>query len=313
MSIIVEAPGILQVFSDGSVKRFAPEIAPASCEPSSSKGYKSKDVIIDPSKPITARIFLPDLAPTWSGQLPVIVYFHGGGFCIGSTTWIGYHVFLGDLSIASQSIVLSVDYRLAPENRLPVPYEDCYSSIEWLSRQIRSEPWLERADLSRVFLSGDSAGGNIAHQVAVMIAQRKRICPIEPKGLLLIHPYFGSEKRTKREMAEGAEGAVAMNDMFWGLSLPEGSDRDYYGCNFETAAVDSTEWRQFPAVVVYVAGLDFLKERGVMYAEFLKKNGVKSVELVEAEGESHVYHALNPESEATRLLQKQMSGFIHNF
>ncbi|KAL6985277.1 hypothetical protein U1Q18_018655 [Sarracenia purpurea var. burkii] len=311
MSIVAEVPGFMQVFSDGSVKRFAPELAPASAEPSA--GYKSKDVIIDPSKPITARLFLP-AAPSTSAaaQLPVIVYFHGGGFAIGSTTWLGYHLFLGDLSAASQAVVFSVDYRLAPENRLPTAYDDGYSAIEWLTRNVMSEPWLERADLSRVFLSGDSAGANLAHQVAVGAVKNKAF-PLTIKGLLLIHPYFGSEKRTEREMAGGAAGDVAMNDMFWGLSLPEGSNRDYHGCNFEMVEMSAAEWRQFPPVAVYVAGMDFLKERGVMYAEFVRRKGVKRVEVVEAEGESHVFHVFRPESESTRLLQKQIIGFLNSF
>ncbi|KAG8375785.1 hypothetical protein BUALT_Bualt10G0136500 [Buddleja alternifolia] len=257
MSIVAEAL-FIQVFSNGTVKRFAPETAPASPEYShNSNLYRSKDVIIDPIKPITARIFLPDVSEP-AGQLPVLVYFHGGGFCIGSTTWLGYHVFLGDLSATAKAIVLSVDYRLAPENKLPIAYEDCYTALEWLSSNAASsEPWLKQADLSRVFLSGDSAGGNIAHQ----------------------------------------------------LSLPDGSDRDFHGCNFEENETEM-EWSVFPAVLVFVAGKDFLKERGVMYSEFLKRKGVKGVSLVEADGESHVYHVWNPESEATRLLQKQITGFI---
>lgn len=315
MSIIAETPGYLQVFSDGSVKRFVPEIVPAS--PESTNGFKSKDVIIDSSKPITGRIFLPSTPSSgFSSKLPVVVYFHGGGFCIGSTTWLGYHHFLGDFSVASQSIVLSVDYRLAPENRLPIAYEDCYSSLDWLSHQVRSEPWLEQADLSRVFLSGDSAGGNIPHHLAIKAIQNKTSCYVKIKGLLLIHPYFGSEKRTEKEMmdeVEGAAGNVASNDMFWGLSIPEGSNRDYFGCNFEMTELSVSEWCQFPRVVVFVAGLDFLKERGVMYAEFLQKKGVEVVKLVEAEGESHVFHVFHPKSEATRLLQQQMDEFMKSY
>lgn len=65
-------------------------------------------------------------------------------------------------------------------------------------------------------------------------------------------------------------------------------------------------------MLVYVGGLDFLKERGVMYAEFLKKR-VKGVKLVEAKGDTHVYHIFHPDSDASRLLQKQMSDFINSF
>ncbi|KAI4337324.1 hypothetical protein L6164_015755 [Bauhinia variegata] len=306
MPIIAEYPGFLQVYSDGSVKRFNPEIAPASAE--SSNGYKSKDVIIDPSKPITGRLFLPD-SPNSLMQLPVLVYFHGGGFCIGSTTWLGYHHFLGNFSVTSQSIVLSVDYRLAPEHRLPTAYEDCYTSLEWFIHQAKTEPWLQQADLSRVFLSGDSAGGNIVHHVAVK-AIRNKACPLKIKGLLLIHPYFGSEERTEKEMGDGAAGDVKMNDMFWRLSIPEGANRDYFGCNFEKAELSAIEWSEFPPVAVYVAGLDFLKERGMMYAEFVQKKGAKEAKLVEAEGEQHIYHVFYPDSEATHLLQRQMSQFM---
>ncbi|MBA0868958.1 hypothetical protein Goshw_021085, partial [Gossypium schwendimanii] len=234
------APNYLQVFPDGSVKRFAPEVAPTSEE--SSGGYKSKDMIIDPPKAITGRIFLPDIPGPCTSSLPVLVYFHGGGFSIGSTTWLSYHHFLGDFAVVSHSIVLSVDYRLAPEHRLPIAYDDCYSSLEWLCSQVSNEPWLKQADISRVFLSGDSAGGNIAHQ---------------------------------QEVSEA-------------------------------------EWREFPAVMVYVAGLDFLKERGVMYAKFLQRKEVKRVKLVETENKSHVFHVFHPKSEATCSLQRQMSEFMKN-
>lgn len=311
MSLVAEAPGFLQVFSNGAVKRFAPQTAAPSSEWSNnvSNRYKSKDVTIDPSKPITARIFLPDTSNSLS-QLPVLVYFHGGGFCIGSTIWLGYHIFLGNLSATAKAIVLSVDYRLAPENKLPIAYEDCYNALEWLSSASSSdEPWLQQADLSSVFLSGDSAGGNIAHQVAIKVIIETNVFNIRIKGLLPIHPYFGSEKRTELELAEGSAHEVAMNDMFWKLSLPQGSDRDFYGCNFDKG---ETQWSQFPAVLVFVAGLDFLKERGVMYAEFLKKKGVKRVSLVEAEDEKHVFHAWNPESEAAYLLQNQISSFMQS-
>ncbi|GJZ55994.1 probable carboxylesterase 6 [Tanacetum coccineum] len=303
---VIGASEFIKVFSDGSVERFIPITAPASLDMYT--GYKCKDVIIDPLKPITARMFIP--TTTDDAMLPVIVYFHGGGFCIGSTTWLGYHHFLGDLSARSKFIVLSVDYRLAPENKLPLAYEDCYTSLVWLRQQKTSESWFQNADLSRVFLSGDSAGGNIAHQVAIT-AIRDKECPVTIRGILPIHPYFGSEKRTELEMKEGSEDEVKSNDMFWKLSIPEGLNRDYYSCNLEQMEVSMLEWSRFPHVLVFVAELDFLKERGVMYAEFLKKKGVK-VKLVETKDEKHVFHVFRPDLEPARLLQKQMNEFIYS-
>nr|GEW20836.1 probable carboxylesterase 17 [Tanacetum cinerariifolium]GEW25582.1 probable carboxylesterase 17 [Tanacetum cinerariifolium] len=303
---VIGASEFIKVFSDGSVERFIPITAPASLDMYT--GYKCKDVTIDPLKPITVRMFIP--TTTDDAMLPVIVYFHGGGFCIGSTTWLGYHHFLGDLSARSKSIVLSVDYRLAPENKLPIAYEDCYTSLIWLHQQKPSESWFQNADLSRVFLSGDSAGGNIAHQVAIT-AIRDKECPVTIRGILLIHPYFGSEIRTELEMKEGSEDEVKSNDMFWKLSIPEGLNRDYYSCNLEQMEVSMSEWSRFPDVLVFVAELDFLKERGVMYAEFLKKKGVK-VKLIETKDEKHVFHVFRPDLEPARLLQKQMNEFIYS-
>lgn len=150
------------------------------------------------------------------------------------------------------------------------------------------------------------------HQVAVL-AMRDKTLQLKIKGLLPVHPYFGSEKRTDKEKADIADiaaGNVASNDMFWRLSIPEGYSRDYYGCNVEMQEVSEAEWREFPPVVVYVAGRDFLKERGVMYAEFLRGKGAKRVEIVEAEAESHVFHVFHPVSEATKLLQQQMTEFM---
>ncbi|KVH87380.1 probable carboxylesterase 6 [Cynara cardunculus var. scolymus] len=301
----------IKVFSDGTVERFIPETAPASLD--LYKGYKCKDVTIDPLKPITARIFIPTTTATATSKLPllpVLIYFHGGGFCIGSTTWLGYHHFLGDLSATSESIVLSIDYRLAPENKLPIAYEDCYTSLIWLSQQKLTESWLKNADLSQVFLSGDSAGGNIAHQVAIR-AIRDKECLVRVKGILPIHPYFGSEKRTELETKDGSAEEVKSNDMFWRLSIPEGSNRDYEGCNFEWMQVSLTEWSRFPNVLVFVAELDFLNERGVAYVEFLKKKGVK-VKIIETKDEAHVFHVFHPDSESTRVLQNQMKEFIHS-
>ncbi|XP_023750063.1 probable carboxylesterase 6 [Lactuca sativa] len=305
---IIVTSDFIKAYSDGTIERFIPETSPASLD--LYDGYKCKDVTIDPSKPITARLFIPTAA-VMPPSLPIVVYFHGGGFAIGSTTWLGYHHFLGDLSAATKSIVLSVDYRLAPENRLPIAYEDSYASLVWLYKQKPSDSWLQDADLSRVFLSGDSAGGNIAHQVAIR-AIRDTQCPVRVSGILSIHPYFGSEKRTELETKVESADDVKSNDMFWSLSVPKGSNRDYDGCNLEKMVVSMSEWNRFPDVLVFVAEFDFLKERGVEYAEFLKGKGVK-VELIETKDEKHVFHVFRPDSEETKLLQSQMNEFIHSF
>ena len=157
------------------------------------------------------------------------------------------------------------------------------------------------ADLSRVFL----AGGNIAIKFV-----GENYTKVSFKGIIPIHPYFGSEARTELEAEAGSVEEVKMNDMFWKLSLPDGADRDFHSCNFEKAEVG---WGLFPATAVFVAGIDFLKERGVMYVDFLKKKGVKNVLLHEAEEEKHVFHVWNPNSDAAVSLQNQIKNFMQSF
>ena len=165
MSHIAESPNFLQVYSNGTVKRFEPETALPS--PQSPNHFRSKDITIDSTKPITGRIFIPNNNKNTPNpkKLPILIYFHGDGFCIGSTKWLNYHTFLGDLASQANIVILSIDYRLAPENRLPIAYVDGLTSLEWLGSN-NSEAWLNQGDLSRLFYRG------IAREVILHIMSR---------------------------------------------------------------------------------------------------------------------------------------------
>lgn len=319
MTIVAEVPGCIQVFSDGTVKRFEDPFsssspATATATATDAAAFKSRDVVIDASRSISARIFVPsDDGKEPLSRLPVLLYFHGGGFCFGSTTWRGYHAFIGGLCVTSQSIVLSVDYRLAPEHRLPAAYEDGYSSLEWLAGQVAAggEPWLQNADLSSVFLSGESAGGNIVHNLALRLL-REPVGGLRVRGLLLIHPFFGSESRMEEETEHESNASLTITEKLWWLSLPEDADRDHPFCNFERAKLSEGEWRRFPRVAVFLAGKDLLRARGAAYGAFLKsKKAVEEVTVVTAEEEVHAHNVLYPHSEATKLLQSQMAEFMN--
>ncbi|KAJ6817345.1 gibberellin receptor GID1L2 [Iris pallida] len=313
-SVVAGIPGFFEILSDGSVKRFPVPAIPTS--PDFANGFKSKDIVIDADKPITARIFVPDTGDH-RGPLPVVLHFHGGGFCVGSTTSRGFHYFLAGLCVKSQALIVSVDYRLAPEHKIPAAYEDGYSSLLWLIGSSASavEPWLERADLSRVFLSGESAGANIVHHVALRLARDRMLPGVRIKGLVMAHPFFGGEERTESELAETARGWMVLSDATWRVCLPEGADRDHWACNFDKGdgIVAAGDW---PAAIVFVAGKDVLMERGLMYAEFLKKRkllvGLDEVEVVVAQEQDHGFHCLDPHSQDSHLLTTQMAYFINH-
>ncbi|KAK3027751.1 hypothetical protein RJ639_042243 [Escallonia herrerae] len=130
-------------------------------------GVKSYDVSVDPSRNLWFRAFVPTdhCSP---GYLPVVVYFHGGGFVTFGPDSRPFDALCRHLSGSIPAVVVSVNYRLAPEHRYPAQYEDGFEALKFLDDNPQELP--ENADLSRCFIAGDSAGGNLGHHVA------KRAC-----------------------------------------------------------------------------------------------------------------------------------------
>ncbi|KAL0436227.1 UNVERIFIED_CONTAM: putative carboxylesterase 15 [Sesamum radiatum] len=120
------------------------------------------------------------------------------------------------------------------ETRLPAAIEDGFASVKWLQDQALAEKpdtWLtDEADFSRVFISGDSAGGNIAHNLAVRLgAGSGELAPVRVRGYVYLAPFFGGTVRTGSE-AEGPKEAflnLELIDRFWRLSIPAGETTDH--------------------------------------------------------------------------------------
>ena len=161
---------LLLVYKSGRLERplAMPPIPPGR---DAATGVVSKDVALSPHSFV--RLYLPPAAATAERKLPVVVYFHGGGFVIGSAGSAAYHRCLNDLAAACPAVAVSVDYRLAPEHPVPAAYEDSLAALKWaLSSssvaEAEADPWLAaHGDPARVFLAGDSAGGNICHHLAM--------------------------------------------------------------------------------------------------------------------------------------------------
>ncbi|GER28499.1 alpha/beta-Hydrolases superfamily protein [Striga asiatica] len=290
-TISVEIPGLIRVFKDGHVER--PHLVP--CVPPSlapELGVTCGDATVDQSTSVWARIYLPRPAPQ---LLPLLVYFHGGGFCVGSASWACYHQFLGQLASAANCVVVSVDYRLAPENPLPAAYDDGAAAVGWVRRQAEEEGsgwWASRCDFKRIFLGGDSAGGNIACHVAL----RQR--PEEVRGLILIQPFFGGEERTgsERQASAGSALTLAAADAYWRMALPEGANRDHPWCNPAAPDVD---------VLVCVSGMDILRDRNLEFCG-------RRVERVVYEGVGHAFQILD-RSPLAQIRARQMICRIKDF
>ncbi|AQL01140.1 NAD(P)H dehydrogenase C1 [Zea mays] len=186
--VVFDFPPYLCQYKSGRIHRpgGAPTV-PAGTDPAT--GVVSKDIRAGPA---SARVYLP---PGAAGKIPVVVYFHGGGFVVGSPARPGTHNYLNDLVARSGAIGVSVYYRLAPEHKLPAAYDDAWAALRWAATLGGGEdPWLlEHADLSRVFLAGCSAGANIAHNTAR--APRRRDHPRARRGAPLLHGQRGRGRR----------------------------------------------------------------------------------------------------------------------
>uniref|UniRef100_A0A0A9FYN3 Alpha/beta hydrolase fold-3 domain-containing protein n=1 Tax=Arundo donax TaxID=35708 RepID=A0A0A9FYN3_ARUDO len=258
--------------------------------------------------------------PTGGGgeKLPVLVYFHGGGFCIASFEVPNFHA--GALRLAAElpAVVLSADYRLAPEHRLPAAHDDAESVFSLLRARAASvdDPWLaESADFGRVFACGDSAGGNISHHIAVRHgAGRLDLAPARLAGCVMLWPYFAGEERTPSEAASCEASdfmGTVLFDQMWRLALPAGTTRDHPAANpFGPGSVPLEELAAFPPALVVDPDQDVQHDRIADYVARLKAAG-KPVELIVFAGHGHGFFVFEPWGAASDELIRVIRRFVH--
>ncbi|KAL6219245.1 hypothetical protein ACLB2K_012451 [Fragaria x ananassa] len=269
------------------------------------RNLKSSDVLV--SRNLWFRLYTPTSTST---KLPVIVFFHGGGFVFMSAASKPYDDFCQRLARELPAVVISVNYRLSPEHRYPSQYDDGLDVLKFIDDRQNSSLF-EAANLGHCFLAGDSAGGNIAHHVAVR-ASRHEFDNVKVVGMLAIQPFFGGEERTESETRLKSAPIVNMErtDWMWKAFLPEGSDRDHPVVNvFGPNAVDISAV-DFPATVVFVGGFDPLQDWQRRYYEGLKKRG-KQAELVFFPNAIHTFYAY-PELEDSSAFIHKVRDFVQS-
>lgn len=299
------------------------------------KGVKTRDVVVDSETGVWVRLFIPTSVRTFSPvaeeaassgkeeaheesdkKMPVIFYFHGGGFTILSADFVLYDAFCRRLARKCEALVISVNYRRSPECRFPVAYDDCYAAVEWLRNQQHSSATVQsddlllphNADLSHCFLMGDSAGGNIVHHVGLRVAG-KDLTPVCIKAHILIQPFFGGEERTPSEKRSVPIISAASTDFYWRAYLPQGANRDHPACNIFGPNSSDLSNVPLPPSLVIAGGLDVLEDWEVRYVEGMKKAG-KEVHYLFYKDGIHTFHLFNQRKIGLQLML-DMCAFIH--
>ena len=166
--------------------------------------------------------------------------------------------------------------------------------------------------MSKCFLAGDSAGGNLAHNVAVRVfLEREKLREVRIIGLVSIQPFFGGQERTESEIRiQGAPLiSVERTDWMWKAFLPEGSDRDHESANVSGPNAVDVEGMDYPDTLVFVSGFDPLMDWQKRYSEWLRKSG-KEVELIEYPNMIHAFY-LFPELPESSQLISQVKNFVN--
>jgi acetyl esterase/lipase len=311
MELEYEFPGVLCYYKSGHIERFdGTTVAPATIDPIT--GVKSKDVVIDESTGLSVRLYLPNLK-YFNNKLPILFFIHGGAFMIHTAGSPVYHNLVNCLVSNAKAIAVSVTYRLAPEYPVPVPYEDALDALKWVVSICRSgtEPWLSKhGNPDHIILAGDSAGANIAHNLAVWSDRELLKDFPKIKGLLLMNPYFWGKDPIETEALE--PDFRYWLDQTWNFICAGKFDLDHPFLNPILATREEWMMPRCDRVMVTVAENDMFRERGRAYVETLQSNGWKGeVEMYETYGERHVYFLAKPKCEKAVKEIKAMAAFIN--
>jgi acetyl esterase len=247
---------------------------------------------------IHIRIYTPKNA---AGSLPVIVYYHGGGFVIANIDV--YDSSAKSLAEQTGAVVVSVAYRLAPEHKFPVAHDDAFAAYQWVLNNVASI----KADPKRVAVAGESAGGNLAVNTAIKARDGKIMVPT---AILAVYPVAGSDMNTPSYQKNAAAKPLNKPMMGWFVkhylnSMAEAKDPRI---NLVAANLEG-----LPPTTIITAEIDPLQSEGMQLADKLKAAGVK-VDSKNYDGVTHEFFGMGtvvPEAkEAMAYAARQMKAAL---
>lgn len=262
-----------------------------------------EDKILDigPTGKVSIRIVRPKGN---TDKLPVTLYFHGGGWMLGSKDT--HDRLVREIADGSQSAVVFVDYDRIPEVKYPVPHEQGYAALEYIAKHADEL----NLDKSRIAIAGDSAGGNMAIGITMMAKERKG-----PKilSVVLFYPVTDNVSDNSSYTAFGEGPWLTKKAMLWfGKALID--DKKYLTDTTLFPLRASAEQLQgFPETLIMTAGNDLLRDEGEAFAEKLSDAGVRTT-VTRYNGTVHDFVLLNPlaETPATKAAVAQANNALRN-
>lgn len=237
------------------------------------------------------------------GLQPVVLYFHGGGYVVGSLD--SHDALCRRLALQGGFALLAVDYRLAPEWRFPTPVLDACDAGNWLVR----EGAARGLDADRVALAGDSVGATLATVLSIMAVREPAELSLKPKAQVLLYPVTDAttKRASHRDFAEGY--------------LLETPTLDWFYAHYARTAEDLADWRCSPLLaadlsgmapaLVYLAGHDPLRDEGKAYADLLRAAG-NEVTLLEQPGMTHDFMRMAGLLGEVEGIHSEVAGWVRS-
>jgi acetyl esterase len=249
--------------------------------------------------PLRARVYVPDSAPAKGA--PGMVFFHGGGWVVGSIE--SHDRLCRVLADEASVIVMSIDYRLAPEHPFPAAADDAIAATRWVLANAASLG----LDAGKIAVGGDSAGGNLAAVASLALRDDDR----RPAYQMLLYPATDMTRSMPSHglFRDGFFLGSAAVDWYLGHYLSDPADEK----NPRASPIFASDVARLPPAFVLTAGFDPLRDEGQAYAERMQKAGV-AVEYLCAEGQMHGFlllgGALDGAAEVVHLLARRLRAAV---
>ena len=246
-----------------------------------------------PGGEIPVRIYRPSA----EAGLPVVTFFHGGGWVIGNLE--SHDHLCRVLASKAECVVVAVDYRLAPEHKFPAAVDDAWAALEWV---VANADELG-VDADRVAVAGDSAGGNLSAVVSVMARDSEHIDVIKQ---VLIYPVTDADC-DRPSMTDNAEGYFLTRE-----------GMDWFHGHYADDDTDTSDWRWSPinadlegvaSAVIVTAEYDPLRDQGRAFGEALEAAGVE-VESTTYEGMFHGFFSMDAAIDSAKEAQEQVAAAL---